>query len=280
MGLNIYVHDGQANSLTDTPVYRSCNFNIGIKTSSNMSIPAIHNGFIRGITGIANDTSSIGYSIEWGNSSGAAITDKIKEFTRAKAFKMFGGPKFDPNVATNSWTQQIPKDGSTVQITLNFRAYKQGLFMNTSSYLTIIPWLTYVTSPRHPFKFKTELENIRNAITNAKQKGEELGEALSGIVSDDKSVNSDALTKAAASLKAVENLLKGLTTSSRGNVTFTVSVGDIIRQDASVDWIITSWTFQPCMEFTEGGYPLWCDFSISLETNEKLSNSKMNKILF
>lgn len=282
MSLNIYTNDGSSNPLAKTPVARSCGFVISLFPNPTFTKqwPKINGGYIRSIEGIANESSSVSYATSWENAPGAIILDKIKEFTRAKAFKLFSGPRFDPNVATNSWTQQMPKDGANLSVTLNFRAYKQGKFMNTSSYLTIIQYLIFATSPLHDMDFMTEITNIGDAVSNAKKAGEKLGEELSGVTAEGNEIDETKLRSAEKVLESLEKTFKSLGTSSRGMVTFSLEVGDVIHASNTIDWIIKDWTMQPSPQFTEKGFPLWCDFTINLETNEKLSSTRLQSILF
>lgn len=293
MGFNVYKHDANTSNFKDTPIYKACNWSISM---SNMGInkslfPSIDGLYIPEIHGIAEEPIGISYSTEWGDSPGATLVEKTQEFTRASAFKLFGGSSFDPNPATNEWTQKFPKDGSYITAAIKFRAFKTPDSNNTTSYLTIIKWLTYMTSPLHDFSLKTEMQNISHSIINAKKKGEDFAEAMNGLFGNDnnlavKNKEGQDSTQAAESIGKIrsivadiQKLLTGMATSSRGAITAQFSFGNVFQKSNSVDWIIKEWSFTPSVETSEGDYPLWVDFNISLETNQKLSNKLLKTIV-
>ena len=69
-----------------------------------------------------------------------------------------------------------------------------------------------------------------------------------------------------------------MSTNSRGTATFTLSYGDLIQAADDVDWIIKDWSFTPSVPCGPENNPLWVDFQINMETNEKLSYTKLEKI--
>lgn len=287
MALSIYNHDEDSTDFRKTPVYGSCSFTLkhypGNKFLSGFK--AIDGKRISEITGICDEVSSISYTTTWEDGPGATFVSKIKDFTQSEAFKMFGGPFLDSNPATGQWTQQYPKEGCNISVSLKFRAYKQGKpsaqgqgYANTTSYMTLIQWLTYITSPQHDFDVGAELSNIGSALSNAKEQGEQFGEALNKI-NDNGRINKGAAQKAAALAEAVENSLTGMASTSRSQVTCLLQLGDIFKMANGVEWIVESWDFTPSIYLGESDMPLYCDFNISLSTNEKLSSSKLKSIL-
>lgn len=278
MSLSIYTHDNDSADISDTDRFGSCQFGIGLSPQSFgpavRNLPLIQGKRITKIFGVADETISIGYSTEWGDSPGAKLANKLKEFTRSDAFKMFSGKVFNPNVATDKWTQQYPKDGAFVSAGIKFRAYFKANYLNSNSYMTIIPFLIYVTSPMTDFSLLTEISNIKNAVVNAKKEGENLGKELSAATSKNGTFTDTAVGAAESLAKSI----KELSTDSRGTATFVFSFGDLIKGSNDVDWIIESWKFTPSMPMTKDNYPLWVDFEVNLQTNQKLSYSRLKKI--
>ena len=278
MGLSIYTHDQDSTNVSETHKAKSCSFKIGLSPKSYngaiKQLPEIQGQRIMEIKGIADDAIELGYSTEWGESPGAKAVASIKEFTRAEAFKMFSGTVFNTNAATDKWTQIVPKDSSSLSVAIKFRAYYKANFLNTNSYMTIIPWLTFLTSPMMEFSMINEVDNIVGALKNAKQAGEELGQELNGVAES----NGQLTVKAKTALDKIVKTLEKLSTNSRGTATFTLDFGDMISADDAVDWIIKDWSFTPSVPCGPENNPLWVDFQINMETNEKLSYTKLEKI--
>lgn len=278
MGLSIYTHDQDSTNVSETHKAKSCSFKIGLSSKSYNGaikrLPEIQGQRIMEIKGIADDAIELGYATEWGESPGAKAVASIKEFTRTEAFKMFSGTVFNTNAATDKWTQIVPKDSSSLSVAIKFRAYYKANFLNTNSYMTIIPWLTFLTSPMMEFSLTNEVDNIVGALKNAKQAGEELGQELNGVAES----NGQLTDKAIKALKKIDETLTKLSTNSRGTATFTLDFGDMISADDDVDWIIKDWSFTPSIPCGPENNPLWVDFQINMETNEKLSYTKLSKI--
>lgn len=278
MGLSIYTHDQDSTNVSETHKAKSCSFKIGLSPKSYngaiKQLPEIQGQRIIEIKGIADDAIELGYSTEWGESPGAKAVASIKEFTRAEAFKMFSGTVFNSNTATDKWTQIVPKDSSIISVAIKFRAYYKANFLNTNSYMTIIPWLTFLTSPMMEFSMINEVDNIVGALKIAKQAGEELGQELNGVAES----NGQLTDKALKALDKIVKTLEKLSTNSRGTATFTLDFGDMISADDAVDWIIKDWSFTPSVPCGPENNPLWVDFQINMETNEKLSYTKLEKI--
>ena len=278
MGLSIYTHDQDSTNVSETHKAKSCSFKIGLSPKSYngaiKQLPEIQGQRIIEIKGIADDAIELGYATEWGESPGAKAVASIKEFTRAEAFKMFSGSVFNTNAATDKWTQIVPKDSSSLSVAIKFRAYYKANFLNTNSYMTIIPWLTFLTSPMMEFSMINEVDNIVGALKNAKQASEELGKELNSVAES----NGQLTDKATTILKKIDETLTKLSTNSRGTATFTLSYGDLIQAADDVDWIIKDWSFTPSVPCGQENNPLWVDFQINMETNEKLSYTKLEKI--
>ena len=278
MGLSIYTHDQDSTNVSETHKAKSCSFKIGLSPKSYngaiKQLPEIQGQRIIEIKGIADDAIELGYSTEWGESPGAKAVASIKEFTRAEAFKMFSGTVFNTNAATDKWTQIVPKDSSSLSVAIKFRAYYKANFLNTNSYMTIIPWLTFLTSPMMEFSMINEVDNIVGALKNVKQANEELGQELNSVAES----NGQLTDKAITILKKIDETLTKLSTNSRGTATFTLSYGDLIQAADDVDWIIKDWSFTPSVPCGPENNPLWVDFQINMETNEKLSYTKLEKI--
>lgn len=278
MGLSIYTHDQDSTNVSETHKAKSCSFKIGLSPKSYngaiKQLPEIQGQRIIEIKGIADDAIELGYSTEWGESPGAKAVASIKEFTRTEAFKMFSGTVFNTNAATDKWTQIVPKDSSSLSVAIKFRAYYKANFLNTNSYMTIIPWLTFLTSPMMEFSLTNEVDNIVGALKNAKQANEELGQELNGVAES----NGQLTVKAKTALDKIVKTLEKLSTNSRGTATFTLDFGDMISADDAIDWIIKDWSFTPSVPCGPENNPLWVDFQINMETNEKLSYTKLEKI--
>ena len=197
MGLSIYTHDQDSTDVSNTHKATSCAFKIGLSTRSYngavKKLPEIQGQRIMEIKGIADDAIELGYATEWGESPGAKAVASIKEFTRAEAFKMFSGTVFNSNAATDKWTQIVPKDSSSLSVAIKFRAYYKANFLNTNSYMTIIPWLTFLTSPMMEFSLTNEIDNIVGALKNAKTAGEELGKELNSVAESNGQLSEKAL---------------------------------------------------------------------------------------
>lgn len=278
MGLSIYTHDQDSTDVSNTHKATSCAFKIGLSPKSYngaiKQLPEIQGQRIMEIKGIADDAIELGYATEWGESPGAKAVASIKEFTRTEAFKMFSGSVFNTNAATDKWTQIVPKDSSSLSVAIKFRAYYKANFLNTNSYMTIIPWLTFLTSPMMEFSLTNEVDNIVGALKNAKSAGEELGQELNSVAES----NGQLTVKAKTALTKIAETLKKLSTNSRGSATFTLSYGDMISAHDDVDWIIKDWSFTPSIPCGPENNPLWVDFQINMETNQKLSYTQLYKI--
>lgn len=278
MGLSIYTHDQDSTDVSNTHKATSCAFKIGLSPKSYngaiKQLPEIQGQRIMEIKGIADDAIELGYATEWGESPGAKAVASIKEFTRTEAFKMFSGSVFNTNAATDKWTQIVPKDSSSLSVAIKFRAYYKANFLNTNSYMTIIPWLTFLTSPMMEFSLTNEIDNIVGALKNAKSAGEELGQELNSVAES----NGQLTVKAKTALTKIAETLKKLSTNSRGSATFTLSYGDMISAHDDVDWIIKDWSFTPSIPCGPENNPLWVDFQINMETNQKLSYTQLYKI--
>lgn len=278
MALSIYTHEEDTPNIKNSDKYGSCAFSIGFSTNSFKGavekMPLIQGERIMTINGVADETIEIGYSTEWGESPTAKVASKLKEFTRADAFKMFSSRAFNPNPVSNKWTQIYPKDGAYISVGIKFRAYFKAGYLNTNSYMTIIPWLTYVTSPMTEFSFQQEISNIKDAITNAQAEGEKLGKELEGIRQE----NGQFTQKAVQALSSMYQAIENLSTDSRGSAVFTLEFGDIISKNDAIDWIIKDWDFKPSMVMGPENSPLWVDFNINMETNQKLSYDRLSKI--
>lgn len=285
MSLSIYNHDEDSSNFKNTPVYGSCSFSLRFSQNGlfNSQFQSIHGKMINEIHGICDDVNSISYSVSWDDGPGAALASKIKEFSSAEAFKLFSGRGYNSNPATGQWTQQYPKEGAGLSVTLKFRAYTEGNFANTTSYLTLIPWLTYITSPLSDFSINKEFENIRDALTNAKLTGETVGNQLNSMEENGR-LNWSVLKDVAEVMQGIENKLTQLATSSRSQVTCLLQVGDYIKMNPNIDWVVESWSFIPSMQMVKSssnsiGMPLYCDFEVTVATNTKLSSDKLKSIL-
>ena len=278
MSLSIYTHDNDSSDIKDTHKYSSCNFKIGISSKSLKraveNLPLIQGQRITAINGVCDETIDVGYSTEWGESPGAKAVATIKEFTRSDAFKMFSGGVFNSNAATDKWTQILPKDGANISVGIKFRAYFKANYTNTNSYMTIIPWLTFLTSPMTEFSLQTEIDNIVNALSNAKEQGNQLGRELNEVANS----NGTMTEKATTALHKIYENIEALTTYSRGTAVFTLKFGDLIKKADAVDWIIKDWSFTPSTQCGPDNNPLWVDFQINMETNEKLSYNNLSLI--
>ena len=278
MGLSIYTHDQDSTNVSETHKAKSCSFKIGLSPKSYngaiKQLPEIQGQRIIEIKGIADDAIELGYATEWGESPGAKAVASIKEFTRAEAFKMFSGSVFNTNAATDKWTQIVPKDSSIISVAIKFRAYYKANFLNTSSYMTIIPWLTFLTSPMMEFSMINEIDNIVGALKNAKQASEELGKELNSVAES----NGQMTEKALKAIHTIAETIKDMSTNSRGTATFTLSYGDLIQAADDVDWIIKDWSFTPSVPCGQENNPLWVDFQINMKKKKKLSYTKLEKI--
>lgn len=278
MSLSIYTHDEDSTNMKETHKYTSCAFEIGLSSRSFNGavkyLPQIQGQRIMEIHGIADDAIEVGYSTGWGESPGAKAVASIKEFTRTDAFKMFSGSYFNSNTATDKWTQIIPKDGANISVGIKFRAYYKADYLNTNSYMTIIPWLIFLTSPMTEFSLTTEVDNIVGALSNAKAQGEELGRQLNSIATS----NGTLTENVKGVLKSAFDNISALSTNSRGTAVFTLKYGDMIRKNDSVDWVIKDWSFTPSTQCGPNDQPLWIDFQVNMETNQKLSYKNLSLI--
>lgn len=286
MSLNIFDHGSDNNSIKDSFIYNGLHFEIRPAAISSANgklwitlLPEPFKDKLEGIKGISDDTIELGYSITWGEGPGAGMVKKVKEFTSHEAFKMFGGKNRVSNPATNGWTQQFPSDGSNVSVSWSFRAYEKDNYMNTTSYMNIIKWLTYVTSPLEEFSFNAELQNIAGTLKEAKEAGKKFGQELEKVIKKD-SNNNDEIDKTQFEkiLVTIEQLLSNLGGQSRGTITFQLGFGSMIKPTPEVDWIISSWDFKPSIQFGPNNMPLYVDFNISMESNLKLTTKQFREL--
>ena len=278
MSLSIYTHDNDTAIIDKTDKFTSCSFEIGLSTMSFQGavkqLPEIQGRRIMSIHGVADDAIEVGYSTAWGESPGAKAVATLKEFTRTDAFKMFSGNYFNSNAATDKWTQIIPKDGTNISVAIKFRAYYKANYLNANSYMTIIPWLTFLTSPMTEFSLTTEIDNIVGALSNAKAQGQELGRQLNSVAQSNGTFTEEAVN----TLHTIFHNIEAMSTTSRGTAVFTLQYGDMIRKNDKVDWIIKDLSFTPSVQCGPNDQPLWVDFNINMETNQKLSYENLSKI--
>ena len=274
MSLVIFEHDADTNDGFDkTPHGVNCSFKIGFhdncqKDDHLNKFPLIQGKRITEIKGIADETVGFSYSTGWGVTPSAKLLGKLQEFTRADAFKIFGGENFDNNPATDKWTQQVPNDGSVISASFKFRAYYKAGFGGANSYQTIIQWLTFATSPLHETDFMTEWNNIVNALQQAKSAGEDFSKEMNALKNEKtKTLSKDAIQVLKTGFEKITSMLN----DSRGGLTFYLEFGNIFKKSFLVDWVIDSWSFTPSVQMGPNNCPLWCDFEVSMSTNEKIS---------
>lgn len=259
----------------------------------------------RGIASVSNDNIKFEVSTSWKNTPGATLAEKFTTFMNDDLTKIAAGREYHSMIPTDEWTQKQVDEGSPISVSLNFRVYadernikflgnngknfeeKEDLKNNV--YLHIIRLLAKSTLPANGATPATAWGNIKNIGTNLGNLNKNL-DALKQLNkkndSSRKSMTADEVDKEMDKLKEndmgfIQRLLNAYIGTNMRQFTFTLATRNF--SSTTVDWIVKSWSVKPSTEFimkvnnnkTKDPIPLYCDFSLTLETNQILSNNTM-----
>ena len=223
----------------------------------------------------------------WKDGAAASVAGKINELMSNKFVRMLSGPEFFQPVATDSWSQQVVEKGNPISVKLKFRAYyepddeKNGSATCSQSYLKVIRFFTYLTSPPKQYSLSSAtIGVIANVAKNISNTGEKIGTAVKGRPDDENIVTATVkYTLAALGETAGLDLPVDHNHAQRGQYTLCMRTPDFGNDD--LDWIVKSVNATPSQQFViaknvvekEVPMPLWVDFEVDLETNMAPSNA-------
>ena len=128
MALSIYTHDNPSSNMQQTHKYNSCAFSIGLSTKSFKDclsqLPQIQGQYIDHIAGIADENIDVGYETSWGESPGAKISSKLKEFTRTGVNPQKQSSRICALLLFRMWARTtICTESFTMTVSLSKRKY-------------------------------------------------------------------------------------------------------------------------------------------------------------
>lgn len=278
---------------------------------------------IFGFHGISTENLSLNFTTEWTDAGGAKLGKAISTMINSKIFKAFAGQSeqgFQPMILTDAWTQQKVQGSQPLKIDLTFKLYNENSTAGTN-YTDALKFLTHICSPIKPIKMGSDAVGLfKRAVGGFIETGSEIYEAGTNILKTpvkdsnkaDVSFTETAAAYAGGLVNAANGLYKDIANKSilgrnNGNFTTIFSFGDKIfshnRIDDKgnlignivsggskniitglVDWIVTSFSCTPSVQFTwdeenKLPKPLWCNFKVSLETRYTLSNKYVYDLL-
>ena len=256
-------------------------YNPGFASQSQSNLPFSHLSFL--------NLEPITFTVEtnWKDGAAASVAGKINELMGNKFVRMLSGPEFFQPIATDSWSQQVVEKGNPISVKLKFRAYyepddeKNGSVTCTESYLKVIRFFTYLTSPPKAYTLSTAtIGVIANLAKNISNTGEKIGTAVKGRPEDENIVTATAkYTLAAIGETSGLDLPVDHNHAQRGQYTLCLRTPDFGNDD--LDWIVKSINATPSQQFViaenvikqKVPMPLWVDFELELETNMAPSNA-------
>lgn len=311
--LNLYQNNSTKTVNKDSsPIAKSHHFTIQVVNSSLTDEEQNFNSSFK-VTGILDNLPAISYQTSWEGAPVSVISENVKSFTDNSTVRSFAqnNDNYRMPIVTDGWTQQMPKDGCSLNLSLSFKAYPEELFL-TSDYRSILNFLFFVTTPRE-YYLSDSAKYIGKGIEHANAQGKKFGNLLNQAANDFKRVgelsqdpksnvsliklskytlnpleqNTQDLTEPeqtlANELDEIKSFFDNLLNTSNDNVggvpLCNLEIDGLIRENSvKVKWLVKSWSFKPCINTTTYKgleMPIFVDFKIDLETQTILSNEDM-----
>lgn len=312
--LNLYQNGGSTKNVnaTNSPVAKSHYFSIQVVNSSLTDEEQSFNSSFK-VTGILDNLPGISYQTSWEGAPVSVISENVKSFTDNSAIRTFAqnNDNYRMPIVTDGWTQQMPKDGCSLNLSLSFKAYPQAMFM-ASDYRSILNFLFFVTTPRE-YYLSDSAKYIGKALEHANAQGKKFGTLLDQTAKDFKRVGelsqdpksnvslvrladytmnpteqnaqelNDSEQTLASELNEIKSFFDNLLNMSNDNVggvpLCDLEISGLIKNNnLKVKWLVKSWSFKPCINTTRYNgleMPMFVDFKIDLETQTILSNEDM-----
>lgn len=187
MPFSIYNSTGlTSNQLgSESPAYNSRFFSLYERTGTQDLVDkkaAINTKY--NIKGIAMETPQISYTTSLGNAPHTSLANKVNDLFKNDLFKMMASSnrEYKPILLTDGWSQQYPKEGAHVSVSLQFRAYPTMMY-NTTDYFTIFKMLFYCSAPKK-YGFGNNIEILGQALGEAANKGLVVGDIVGNMLID------------------------------------------------------------------------------------------------
>lgn len=254
-----------------------------------------HTQGLWGFKGVTTENVSLNFSTTWEDAGGAKLGKAIQSKIQGKIFKALAAQSpagYMPFILTDAWTQQKASGTSPIKCDLKFKLYNDNSVAGTN-YHDVILFLTHICSPIKPIQFGTDGVNL---VKNALEGFGVVGQQIIGGVKSSFGNGNGIAGSVACVVNNANDLYTDLTLNAsdginNGNFTVLFTLGDKIHNNTSstskikyVDWIVQNFTFTPSTQFVwdenkELPMPLWCDFTVSLETRLSLSNKYVYDVL-
>ena len=319
--MNLYQNKTSTTDINNlfSPVRQSHYFEIGLKSGSLADNTEEKQFDLTRITGIIDTLPGISYQTSWDTSPVSVISENVKSFTDNTAIRTFAqhNKNYRAPIVTDGWTQLMPKEGCALSVSLSFKSYPGEMF-STTDFRSIINFLLFMTTPRE-YYLSDSVDYINKGLNTAYARGQEFGKLINHAIEDYKKVVADNeedrvnnsviklsnymlaepdkkdayrtnLTEnqkvLADELTEVQRWFDTLLNMSDDNVggvpLCSLKIGHLINEVSSINWLIKSWSFKPCINTTkEYGIelPLFVEFKIDLETQTILSNNEMKALV-
>ena len=252
-----------------------------------------------GFTAVAQDNIQLSFSTDWTDAGGAKLGKKVSNMiSSTKIFKALAAQSdkgFQPIILSDAWTQKKVSGTSPLKVSLKFKLYyNQRNVAGSHDYKQVIMFLTHLCSPAKPVQMGTDsVRLVKNALDGAYNIGSELMKDFKGAFT--RTDQEGVAGYIAAAVNVADSTVKNLTSTSwgginNGNFTVLFNLGDRLfthqesQSDNLVDWIVNSFSFTPSTQFhwdekSKLPLPLWCDFTLDLETRFALSNKSVYDIM-
>lgn len=317
--INFYKHTG-GNQLNynESPKAKTHAFTMTLTDLVNDENYIAENGSFS-IKGIINELPELTYSTTWDIGPISVISSKIEAFTTNKYFRMLASnnAEYRPPLLTDGWTQQMPKSGSPISFNLEFRAYPEEDFYNTSSYYKILEFLFFATTPKE-YNISDTIAVTRQALDYAKKSGNAIGKAISdaakiiksseinwpeiasaykdaqfdskgGMFGNAEAFNEGSNTRNVIEAlnkltRAVERISNMINPDVGGAPLCTFTLGRYIKSDYKVKWMVKNWSFKPAINVmydkqSKKYPPIYIDFKIGLESQMVFTSEEMRSIV-
>lgn len=255
-------------------------------------------GSFTGFEGITSDNFSLNFSTNWDEGGGAKLAKKINGILNFKLIKALAGQGdngYRPIILSDGYTQKKLKGSEPLSCNLKFKLYHEDSIAGTN-YHDVLLFLTHLSSPIKPPTFGSDTGKIfKSALDGLYNSGKEIKDAIGQFASSDKN---SIIEGACKIVDTASNLMDTVTSKAwngrnNGNFTVTLTVGDKIfnkgilnntNSTTYIDWIIQNFSVTPSTQFIWDDkqklpFPLWCEFTVTLQTRLKLSNRYIHDLV-
>lgn len=299
--INFYKQpEGRTSVSSTSPVYVSHRFSLFINEESLVKGEQMKT---TRINGIVDQLPEISYTTGWDISPISTVSKKIDDFTNNNLMRAIASNNkdFRPPVFTDGWTQKTVKNGSPLSVDISFRSYPLYAF-STTPYKDILNFMIYITTPRE-YNLQASLDVTRDALAKAEEYGKSIGATSEDLIK--------AFSSSDISIKDIANAILGNDTSKEGRKLYNafntlkteiekldnmnddnlnlggaplcmLEIGEMLRSDTSIKWLVKNWSFKPALNTTVIGgkvEPIYVDFKVSLETQQILTDADLSKII-